>query len=114
MCAQFSGDAETSCILIKGSCSDLSLIVSSPAHISGMATVVLNEERSIGSLASGEINALFCLSGSIAYRDARQDRSGRTLRPKDTLLVSADQARGTVQPTNADSAQVVVLSWTSV
>lgn len=113
---RFQGDWQTHCSVPRGCCTDLSLIVRSGSAARPACIVRAPMLLRIGSsrrvlLAAGLNGALFALDGSVAVAETTGARP-RSLRTRDTLLLSAGEQRIlTVRNLGATPAQLVLLRW---
>lgn len=113
---RFHGDWQTHCSVPLGCCTDLSLIVRTgsaarPACIvrAPMLLRIKSSRRVV--VAGGLHGALFALDGSAAVTDSSGARP-RSLRPRDTLLLSAGAERIlTVRNLGPNPAQLALLRW---
>jgi environmental stress-induced protein Ves len=113
---RFDGAWQTYCAIPKGRCTDLSLIVRRGSAARRAAVVRaprILRVKSTGRLAfASDLHAaLFVLQGSLAVTESNDARS-RTMRARDTLLLSPGSRRTLLLRNLGPSAvQLILLRW---
>lgn len=114
--ALFPGDASTSCVLIHGVSSDLSLMVREPGAIISVIRVQHAAAR-IVPLQAGALKALFCLAAAaiLAHPDdpMASSRAGAEMKlaAHDTVLMGPQAAAVSVRPSSNVPADLLLLTW---
>lgn len=117
--ALFPGAAQTSCEILDGPCTDLSLMVREPGKIHTVTRVGITAEHRM-SVSDGRIQVIFVLAGAIECRateslvEAAKLR-GRpyTLNVNDTLLIHGRGNTWSMRPAAGDSAEALLITFTA-
>jgi len=116
--ALFAGEAETSCELLDGPCTDLSLMVSKPGTIDSVTRLDLHAEHSV-SAPAGKLHVLFVLQGAIECRPpgsrfgAAAHGQHVNLLLNDTLLILGRGHSWSIRCASGAAAQLLLMSFTS-
>ena len=114
--AWFPGGAPTSCALINGLSSDLSLMVREPGEIVSVTRIQSAAALDV-PLRAGALKAVFCLmDGAILTHPdsptaSRRARAEIKLAMHDTVLVGPQAAAVSVLPSSSMPADLLLLTW---
>jgi uncharacterized protein len=105
--AMFPGDASTTCTLINGPSSDLSLIVSEPGVIVSV-TRIRSVAGHVMSLQAGMLKAFFCLSGGVVLTLTDDSME---LATHDTVLLGLQTETVSARSYSSVPADLLLLTW---
>lgn len=115
--ALFPGEASTTCTLINGASSDLSLMVREPGAIVAVTRIQLTASR-VMPLRAGVLKALFFLQSGIILltpSDSEmadsEERAEMEFAAHDTLLLGPQAAVVSARPFSAGAAELLLLTW---
>jgi environmental stress-induced protein Ves len=117
--AVFPGAARTSCEILAGPCTDLSLMVREPGKIHTVTRLGITAEHRM-SVSDGRIQVIFVLAGAIECRataslvDAAK-LHGRpyTLNVNDALLIHGCGNLWSMRPAAGDTAEALLITFTA-
>lgn len=106
---QFPGNAPTTCTLIDGPCTDLSLMVRAPGSILSVTTQLCDVER-IYQPPPGAMQAFFCLADAAVV--TAQDKVVR-LAQHDTCLTDCDSSTASSVTASSKAGALLRLVWSA-
>jgi environmental stress-induced protein Ves len=106
--ALFPGEASTSCALLSGPASDLSLMVHAQGRILPVVRIQGAGARVV-PLQPGALKAMFCLSGGLRVADS--DSPAMELDLHDTVLLGPQATAVSLAASSSGASDVLLLTW---
>jgi environmental stress-induced protein Ves len=114
----FAGAAQTSCELLDGPCTDLSLMVREPGTIDRVTRLVVSSEQTVEDVP-GKLQAFFVLHGAIKciplgpLIEAAANGQPFALNAHDTLLIRGHGQSWSIARATQEFAELLVMTFTA-